>query len=172
MTLRYSYGKPPVVSLTIITTSCGVGFHFWVYDQQLFTRTCTRARPKTPTISVLVVEPSQAPYPATIPNTLEAMQTLVGGLITVFETGVAGTVGIANDEALLQQLPPNRYIEATGAVISGTFFVAGDGLSFHSLSEKEMEAAKRAFERPVTMEQIREALEREKAAREELESEG
>ena len=100
------------------------------------------------------------------------MQALVGELITVFETGVAGTIGVAGDEALLQQLPPNRYIEPTGAVIFGTFFVAVDGVNFHSLSEKEMEATKRAFERPVTAAQIQDALRREKAALVELENAG
>ena len=47
------------------------------------------------------------------------MQTLIGGNVTSFETGVFDTVGIAHDEGLLLRLPPNRLIPTTGAVIFG-----------------------------------------------------
>ena len=76
-------------------------------------------RPKAPTIEILVVPPGAAPYAHTLDNSLEAMQALIGGYITSFETGVLDTVGIAHDEGILHHLPPNRLIPAVGAIIFG-----------------------------------------------------
>ncbi len=91
-------------------------------------------RPKSATIDVLVVPPGAAPYTHTLDNTLEAMQELIGGNVTSFETGITDTVGIAHDEGLPLRLPPNRLIPATGAVIFGTFFIADSGINLHSLT--------------------------------------
>ena len=50
------------------------------------------------------------------------------------------TIGIANDEALLEGMPLNRHIPATGAGIFGPFLVAGDAPGgFRSLSPLELE---------------------------------
>jgi transcriptional regulator with XRE-family HTH domain len=68
-----------------------------------------------PTIQVLFFPPGEAPSVRTIENTLEAKQALVGGLITTFETGIDGTIGIANDDALLEGMPFNREIIETSA---------------------------------------------------------
>jgi transcriptional regulator with XRE-family HTH domain len=93
-----------------------------------------------PTIQVLFFAPGSAPEVRTIPNTLEAKQALVEGLITTFDTGVPDTIGIANDEALLEGMPLNRQIPATGAGIFGPFLVAGDAPGdFRSLSPLELE---------------------------------
>lgn len=100
---------------------------------------------EVPTIQVLFFPGSdELPEVRRIPNTLEAKQELVGGLITTFDTGVEGTVGVAGDEALLQGLPFNRDIPPTGAGIFGPFLIAGDGQSqnnddFWSLSPRELE---------------------------------
>ncbi len=120
-------------------------------------------RPRLPTISVLVVPPYGAPYAHELNNTLEAMQTLIGGTLTSFETGIFDTVGIAHDEGLLLQLPPNRQIPATGAVIFGPFFVAGSGVNLHSLSPEQMQDATRVFQRPLTLQQLASLLQRERA---------
>ncbi len=94
----------------------------------------------TPTIQVLFFAPGAAPEVRTIENTLEAKQKLVEGLITTFETGVQGTIGVANDEALLEDMPHNRWIPATGAGIFGPFLVAGDvDGGFRSLAPLELE---------------------------------
>ena len=91
-------------------------------------------------IQVLFFAPGAAPEVRTIENTLEAKQALVGGLITTFETGVEGTVGVANDEALLCDMPPNRAIPATGTGIFGPFLIAGDAPGgFRSLAPLELE---------------------------------
>ncbi len=96
----------------------------------------------TPTIQVLFFPPGETPEVRTIENTLEAKQALVEGLITTFETGVAGTVGVANDEALLEDMPFNRDIPATGGRIYGPFLVAGDvDGGFRSLQPLELERA-------------------------------
>ena len=76
-------------------------------------------RPKPATIGILVVSPGAAPYPHTLDNSLEAMQQLISGNVTSFETDVFDTVGIAHDEGLLLRLPPNRLIPVIGAVIFG-----------------------------------------------------
>ncbi len=103
----------------------------------------TRAEPlphQVPTIQVLFFPIGQAPEVRTIPNHLKSMQELVGGLITTFETGIDGTIGVANDEALLESMPLNRSVSATGAHIFGPFFVAGDAPhKFRSLAPREME---------------------------------
>ena len=45
--------------------------------------------------------PGAAPYARTLDNDLDTMQTLIGGYITSFDTGLLDTVGIAHDEGLL-----------------------------------------------------------------------
>ncbi len=98
--------------------------------------------PPVPTIQVLFFAPGETPEVRRIENTLEAKQKLVEGLITTFETGVSGTVGVANDEALLEDMPFNRDIPATGGRIYGPFFVAGDAPGgFRSPAPLELERA-------------------------------
>ena len=74
---------------------------------------------KPPPSQILVVPPDAALYSHTLDNELDAMQTLIGGNVTSFETDVFDTVGIAHDEGLLLRLPPNRLIPVIGAVIFG-----------------------------------------------------
>ncbi|RYG67705.1 DUF3846 domain-containing protein [bacterium] len=96
--------------------------------------------PETPSIQVLFFAPEMPPEVRRIPDTLEAKQELVEGLITTFETGVPGTIGVANDEALVHDMELNRYIAPTGAHIFGPFFVAGDvDGGFRSLTPFELE---------------------------------
>ena len=116
-------------------------------------------RPKSSTIQILVVPPGAAPYA----HTLETMQQLIGGYITSFDTGIFDTVGIAHDEGLLLQLPPNRLIPATGAVIFGTFFIAGSGINLHSLTPEQMSEAAELFEHPLRLQQLAQLLQRQRA---------
>ena len=120
-------------------------------------------RPKPATIEILVVPPGAAPYPHTLDNTLDAMQTLIGGTITSFETGVSGTVGIAHDEGLLLRLPPNRHVPAPGAVIFGTCFLTGNGVNLHSLTPEQMAEAAKLFEHPLRLQQLAQLLQRQRA---------
>lgn len=120
---------------TTLETDEGIAFP---HDPERYARAAPLA--PTPTIQVLFFAPGAAPEVRTTPNTLEAKQKLVEGLITTFETGVAGTIGVANDEALLEDMPHNRWIPATGAGIFGPFLVAGDiDGGFRSLAPLELE---------------------------------
>ena len=91
------------------------------------------------------------------------MQVLIGGTVTSFDTGVSDTVGIAHDEGLLLRLPPNRHIPATGAVIFGTFFIAGSGINLHSLTPEQMAEAANIFHHPLRLQQLAQLLQRERA---------
>ena len=120
-------------------------------------------RPKPATMNILVVSPGAAPYPHTLDNSLEAMQELIGGTVTSFDAGVFDAVGIAHDEGLLLRLPPNRLIPATGAIIFGTFFIAGSGINLHSLTPEQMAEAAKLFEHPLRLQQLAQLLQRQRA---------
>lgn len=77
---------------------------------------------KDPEITVLRVEPGKAPEPVTMPNTLEAMQQMVGGYIEVVCLDDACL--ICNEEGKLIGLDGNRRVGDD--IITGTFFIAGD----------------------------------------------
>ena len=95
---------------------------------------------KTKLIKVLIVEPGKNPYPAEIPNTLESLQSQVGGLIQALYLSDAAI--ICNDEGKLIGLPWNRPLfDEDGQiydVIAGTFLVAGlTEDDFGSLTEEQ-----------------------------------
>ena len=82
---------------------------------------------KTKLIKVLIVEPGKNPYPAEIPNTLESLQSQVGGLIQALYLSDAAI--ICNDEGKLIGLPWNRPLfDEDGNIydiLVGTFLVVG-----------------------------------------------
>lgn len=74
-------------------------------------------------LRIVMVEPHRAPYVSYIPNTLEASQRAVGGLIEhVYNPD--GTICVVNEEGKLYGMEGNRRI--AGDVIVGDFFVVGD----------------------------------------------
>ena len=90
---------------------------------------------KDDTMTVLVVEPMKRPYAKTIPNTLEAMQKLVGGHIEAVYPFDDPVAIVCNEEGKLLGLPPNRLLRYE----DGTFFLAGvDEEDFKSLSPELM----------------------------------
>lgn len=96
------------------------------------------------TMTVLVVEPMTQPYQKTIPNTLEAMQKLVGGHIEAVYPFDDPVALVCNEEGKLLNLQPNRFQRDENGTpydyICGTFFVAGLGEEdFKSLSPDLME---------------------------------
>lgn len=98
-------------------------------------------------IRVLIVKPLEPPQEAVIPNTLEAKQKIVEGLIEAiypFEDTVAL---ICNDEGKIIGLPLNRKVGHD--IIAGNFIVCGiddRNASFSSLSDEQMKKYKAMFQ--------------------------
>ena len=128
-------------------------------EPEKFARAAPLTPIPTPTIQVLFFAPGAAPEIRRIENTLEAKQALVEGLITTFETGVSGTIGVANDEALLEGMPLNREVPATLGQIFGPFLVAGDiDGGFRSLAPLELENALDALCPELSQEQLQDIV--------------
>lgn len=102
-------------------------------------------------ITVLKVEPGKAPEQVTIPNTLKAMQELVGGHIEVIN--YQGACLICNEDGKLLGLEPNRRIGQD--VIVGTFFLANSDLEgqMFSLSEEDLSHFQQQFAQPEALTQ-------------------
>jgi len=97
-------------------------------------------------MTVLMVEPGYAPYEKTIPNTLEAKQELVGGLITAIYPYEEMVAIIANDEGILLNMEFNRSVEGGYGGVFGSFFVCGlTEDDFCSLPPDQMERFKKKF---------------------------
>ena len=77
---------------------------------------------KADAIQVLKVASGKAPEAITIPNTLEAMQQMVGGYIEVIP--LEDVCLVCNEEGKLMGLPGSRRLGDD--IIAGTFFLAGD----------------------------------------------
>lgn len=109
-------------------------------------------------ITVLKVEPGKAPEQVTIPNTLKAMQELVGGHIEVIN--YQGACLICNEDGKLLGLEPNRRIGQD--VIVGTFFLANSDLEgqMFSLSEEDLSHFQQHFAQPeaLTQEDVQNAF--------------
>ncbi len=96
-------------------------------------------------MDVLVVEPGTAPYEKSI-ESLEDMQALVGGLITVSYPFEALVGIVSNDESILLGMDFNRSIEGGYGGIFGTFFVCGLGEDdFISLTPEQMDEYKKKY---------------------------
>lgn len=99
-------------------------------------------------MTVLVVEPGYEPYEKTIPNTLEAKQELVGGLITAIYPYEEMVAIVANDEGILLGMDFNRSVEGGYGGVFGPFFVCGlTEDDFCSLPPDQMERFKKKFHR-------------------------
>lgn len=76
-------------------------------------------------LRVVVAEPGKAAEVRTIPNTLSAMQAIVGGYIEAFSLGwpdLPELVGFCNEDGISLHLPLNRSFRSVG-IILGSFFV-------------------------------------------------
>ena len=96
-------------------------------------------------MKVLVVEPGYAPYEKDIEG-LEAMQEVVGGLITASYPYEDLVAVVSNDESILLGMPFNRSLEGGYGGVFGSFFVCGlTEDNFCSLTPEQMETYKRKF---------------------------
>lgn len=96
-------------------------------------------------IRVLIVEPMEPPRVETIPNTLEAKQAIVGGLIQAIYPYPEIAV-VCNDEGKLIGLPLNRRIGHD--IIAGNFIVCGiddRSASFASLTDEQVQKYQEKF---------------------------
>ena len=99
-------------------------------------------------IHVLKFEPGKAPEEVTMPNTLEAFQSAVGGYIETLELD-SGAVLVCNEEGKLMGLPANRQVG--GDAIAGTFLIAGSaGGGFCSLTDEDAARYGREFAQPIS----------------------
>ena len=97
-------------------------------------------------MTVLMVEPGYVPYEKTIPNTLEAKQELVGGLITAIYPYEEMVAIVANDEGILLNMDFNRSVEGGYGGVFGPFFVCGlTEDDFCSLPPDQLERFKKKF---------------------------
>ena len=101
---------------------------------------------KEDAIQVLKVEPGKAQKVVTIPNTLKAMQQMVGGYIEVIP--MEDVCLVCNEEGKLMGLPGSRRLGDD--IIAGTFFLARDTLDggFCSLTQEQIDRWGRHFAQP------------------------
>ena len=100
----------------------------------------------TEQMTVLVVEPGYAPYEKIIPHDVQAMQEIVGGLITAIYPYEEPVGIVANDEGLLLGMDFNRTVEGGYGGLAGPFFVCGlTEDNFCSLPPDQMERFKKKF---------------------------
>ncbi|MFR3226936.1 MAG: DUF3846 domain-containing protein [Blautia massiliensis (ex Durand et al. 2017)] len=92
-------------------------------------------------LRVVIVEPGRYARKATIENTLEAEQAVVGGMIDVIRPWPKENVCLVlNDEGKVIPLQPNRGLSEIDDVVYGTFFLCGeDGENFCSLTNEQVE---------------------------------
>ena len=112
-------------------------------------------------MTVLIVEPGRAPYRKEIEDGLDAMQSIVGGLIQAvypFEEPVAL---VCAEEAKLDGLPPNRALRDEEGqiydIVCGTFFLCSappDSENFESLTEEQIDRYTHLFRHPEVFLQI------------------
>ncbi len=100
-------------------------------------------------MKVLVVEPMKPCRVQEIPNTLEAMEQIVGGQIESFSYQREAI--ISNEEGKLLDLPRNRPLyDNKGTpidMLQGTFFIAGiDGENFVSLTDEQIQHYKALYD--------------------------
>lgn len=108
-------------------------------------------------IRVLKVEPGKEPEQTMMENTLEAMQSMVGGYIEMVSLDER-TLLVCNEEGKLMGLEGNRRLGSD--IIAGTFFVVGDdgcgnlcSLDAHQLNQYTQQFAEPQSFRPGEVEE-------------------
>jgi len=105
------------------------------------------------TITILRIAPGKAPETVSIPNTLESLQSEVGGTIQAIYPFPEEAAIVCHDEAKLLGLPLNRALtDEDGCaydIIAGTFLVVGLSRdNFASLPPELLAKFTKHFARP------------------------
>lgn len=103
-------------------------------------------------LTILVVEPGKPPYPRQIPDTLQAMQEIVGGDIDATYPYEDPVALIFNSSGKFAGLQPNRLLRLENGdpydVVCGTFFLAGlGGETFVSLTSEQLQKYESLYSR-------------------------
>ncbi len=104
------------------------------------------------TLNVLFVEPLQPPKEIIISDSLSELQRLVEGNIECIYPFSDPVIIIANEEAKINNLKPNRGIyqdDELVDIVAGSFLIVGDGEeSFESLTPEMIEKYSKEYEKP------------------------
>lgn len=99
---------------------------------------------KENTIKIMRIKVGQEPVVAEIENTLESLQSEVGGLIQLVYLAPE-CIAVINEEGKLNGSQPNRWL-GDNDIICGNFIICGDdGEDFKSLNETQIEVCKEYF---------------------------
>lgn len=88
----------------------------------------------TETLRVCYKRPGEAAYVREIPNTIGALQSLVGGFIELARVVSRGVGILCNEEGLIQELPHN-CMELVGPLV----WIGLSTDDFRSLTDEEVE---------------------------------
>lgn len=104
-------------------------------------------------ITVVLVEPQKEARVAKIDNTLETMQTIVGGYIEAVYPFNDEVALVCNEEGKIAGLPLNRALKDSDGqiydIVAGTFLVAGlTEDNFGSLTDEQIDCYLKEFKHP------------------------
>ena len=108
------------------------------------------------TLTVLIVEPMKMPYTRQIPDTLQAMQKIVGGDIEAVYPHDGPVALVCGREGKSTGMQPNRFLCLENGkpydVVCGTFFLDGiHGESFVSLTPEQIRRYRSIYSRGMVM---------------------
>ena len=92
-------------------------------------------------IKIVYQFPGELSRIVTIPNTLKAMQKLVGGYIETMSLP-NGLVIVIDEEGRLKGLHENVRCVRYGTIVGTLFITAADGEEFRSLTTEEIQTAR------------------------------
>lgn len=100
-------------------------------------------------MQVLIVRPGEYAKRATIDGSLESMQDIVDGMIEVVYPWEERAAIVCNEEALLLDMKPNRFVAEIQEPIFGSFFVCGLGEEdLVGLTDEQLERFDKKFHYP------------------------
>ena len=92
-------------------------------------------------IKVVAQNPGEISRIVTVPNTLEALQELVGGYIEVHHIG-NGLLLVMDEDGRLKGLPENVRCVQYGTIVGPVFITVDQDEDFRSLTPEEIQTAR------------------------------